>query len=129
MEIKSQIESLLFIAAKPMSVKQLVDIIKSKDTSTSSAQEQEIKKACDELVEDYKENELLRLVSEMKLPGRAWLEFKIQEKNDNTLIEQTAIFDPVGLFGLLYWYILYPIHSIMFSGMIRNIVAKAETVE
>ena len=77
-------------------------------------------------VEDYREDELLRLFAEMKLPGRAWLEFKVKDKNGHTHIEQTAIFDPVGLSGLIYWYILYPIHTIIFSGMIRSIVKRAE---
>jgi len=76
-------------------------------------------------VEDYRENELLRLFAEMKLPGRAWLEFKVKEEDGKTLIEQTAIFDPVGLSGLLYWYILYPIHALIFSGMLKNIVSEA----
>ena len=77
-------------------------------------------------VEDYKENELLRLFAEMKLPGRAWLEFKIKEKNEKNVIEQTVIFDPIGLLGIIYWYMLYPIHSFMFSGMIKNIVERAK---
>ncbi len=79
-------------------------------------------------VEEYRENEVLRLYSEMKLPGRAWLEFKVKEKNDHSIIEQTAIFDPVGLSGLLYWYALYPIHNIIFSGMVKNIVQKAGAI-
>ena len=79
-------------------------------------------------VEEYRENEVLRLFSEMKLPGRAWLEFKVNEKNGRSIIEQTAIFDPVGLSGLLYWYVLYPIHNIIFSGMVRNIVQKAGAI-
>ena len=79
-------------------------------------------------VEEYRENEVLRLFSEMKLPGRAWLEFKVKEKDGQNLIEQTAIFDPVGLSGLLYWYALYPIHNIIFSGMVRNIVEKARAI-
>jgi len=79
-------------------------------------------------VEEYRENEVLRLFSEMKLPGRAWLEFKVKEKDGQNIIEQTAIFDPVGLSGLLYWYALYPIHNIIFSGMVRNIVEKARAI-
>ena len=78
-------------------------------------------------VDEYRENEVLRLFSEMKLPGRAWLEFRVKEEDGISTIEQTAIFDPVGLSGLLYWYILYPIHNIIFSGMVRNIVKKAGT--
>ncbi len=59
----------------------------------------------------------LLLFSEMKLPGEAWLEFKII---DNKLY-QTAIFRPRGLGGRLYWYILYPFHSLIFSGLINKL--------
>ena len=79
-------------------------------------------------VDEYRENDVLRLFSEMRLPGRAWLEFRVKEKDGKSTIEQTAIFDPVGLSGLLYWYVLYPIHNIIFSGMVRNIVKKAAEV-
>ena len=57
----------------------------------------------------------------MKLPGRAWLEFTVEESGEGTTVRQTAIFDPVGLFGLVYWYSLYPIHKIIFAGMLRGI--------
>ena len=80
-------------------------------------------------VEDYKENEFLRLFAEMKLPGRAWLEFRIREKNEKNVLEQTAIFDPLGLSGILYWYFLYPLHNLMFSGMIKNIVERAKEIK
>ena len=57
----------------------------------------------------------------MKVPGRAWLEFKVENKNGNSIIKQTAIFEPHGIIGILYWYFLYPVHSLMFEGMIREI--------
>jgi uncharacterized protein YbjT (DUF2867 family) len=59
----------------------------------------------------------LLLFAEMKLPGEAWLEFKIE---DNTL-HQTATFRPRGLAGRLYWYSVYPLHSIIFKGLIRKL--------
>jgi uncharacterized protein YbjT (DUF2867 family) len=68
------------------------------------------------LYADKTEKRLL-LYAEMKLPGEAWLEFKIE---DNMLF-QTATFRPLGLWGRLYWYALFPIHAIIFKGMIRNI--------
>jgi len=58
----------------------------------------------------------------MKLPGRAWLQFEIEKHGDEMEIRQTAIFDPVGLSGLPYWYALYPLHQLVFSGMLRGIV-------
>jgi len=74
-------------------------------------------------VEKFEPNRLLRLAAEMKLPGRAWLEFEVTGDDSSTTIRQTAIFDPVGLFGRLYWYALYPLHQLVFGGMLRRIVA------
>jgi uncharacterized protein YbjT (DUF2867 family) len=74
-------------------------------------------------VEAIRPNELLRLRAEMKLPGRAWLQFEVAESEGGSEVRQTAIFDPVGLFGLLHWYGLYPLHKIVFAGMLRGIVA------
>lgn len=76
-------------------------------------------------VEDYKENQYLRLLAEMKVPGRAWLEFRVEEHNGKSVIQQIATFYPLGLTGILYWYILYPVHAIIFSGMLREIVERA----
>ena len=73
-------------------------------------------------VEAFETNHLLRLQAEMRLPGRAWLEFEVSSKDRESLIRQTAIFDPVGLLGLAYWYALYPIHHLVFSGMLKKIV-------
>jgi uncharacterized protein YbjT (DUF2867 family) len=61
----------------------------------------------------------LLLYAEMKLPGEAWLEFKIDEKN---ILVQTATFRPLGVWGRLYWYSVLPFHGFIFAGMIRNIV-------
>jgi uncharacterized protein YbjT (DUF2867 family) len=77
-------------------------------------------------VEEYVPNKRLRLLAEMKVPGRAWLEFDVEPTADGATIRQTAIFDPVGLFGLAYWYSLYPLHAIIFRGMLRRIAARAE---
>jgi hypothetical protein len=73
-------------------------------------------------VEAYEPNRLLRLLAEMKVPGRAWLQFEIEKHGGETHIRQTAIFDPAGMFGLLYWYALYPLHQLIFNGMLRGIV-------
>ena len=63
----------------------------------------------------------------MKLPGRAWLQFDVEPvKKYGTLFVQTAYFAPKGLGGFLYWYVLYPLHSLVFSGMISAIVRQAE---
>jgi len=73
-------------------------------------------------VEQFEPNHLLRLRAEMKLPGRAWLEFEVTPDDRGSVVRQTAEFDPVGLFGLLYWYGLYPLHKLVFRGMLRGIV-------
>lgn len=78
-------------------------------------------------VEAVEETRLVRLRAEMKVPGRAWLQFEIQPlENGTSQLSQTAFFAPKGLWGLLYWYVLYPIHTLIFSGMIRGIVLRAE---
>lgn len=75
-------------------------------------------------VVDLKENERLLLFAQMKLPGMAWLEFKIK---DNKLI-QSAYFYPKGLLGRLYWYILVPLHYFVFNNMIKSIIKKAKSL-
>jgi hypothetical protein len=58
----------------------------------------------------------------MKLPGRAWLQFEVEPEGEGSILRQTAIFDPRGLLGLAYWYGLYPVHQLVFAGMLRGIV-------
>jgi uncharacterized protein YbjT (DUF2867 family) len=71
----------------------------------------------------------LRLSAEMKLPGRAWLEFEVTPNGpSSSIIRQTAIFDPLGLFGLSYWYAIYPLHEAVFGGMLRGIARAAQVV-
>lgn len=72
-------------------------------------------------VEDYEANRCLRLQAEMKVPGRAWLEFEVEPDNGGSTIRQTAVFDPAGLGGLVYWYGIYPLHVQVFKGMLRGI--------
>ena len=62
----------------------------------------------------------------MKLPGRAWLEFVVEGEAHQATIRQTAIFDPLGLLGLVYWYGIYPLHQLVFAGMLRGIAAAGE---
>lgn len=72
-------------------------------------------------VVDLVENERLLLFAQMKLPGKAWLEFKIQ---DHILI-QSAYFYPDGVSGRLYWYSLIPIHHLIFNNMASSILQRA----
>jgi hypothetical protein len=78
-------------------------------------------------VERYEPERLLRLRAEMRLPGRAWLEFEATPERHGTRIRQTARFDPTGLAGRLYWYGLLPIHAAIFRRMLRSIAAHAES--
>jgi uncharacterized protein YbjT (DUF2867 family) len=77
-------------------------------------------------VEAYEPGRLLRLSAEMKLPGRAWLEFEVLQTESGATIRQTALYDPVGLFGLVYWWAIYPLHVLIFRRMLRNICRAAE---
>lgn len=78
-------------------------------------------------VEDLRINRSVRLRAEMKLPGRAWLQFEAREAEDGaTHLEQTAAFIPKGLPGLGYWYGLYPLHAWIFGGLVRAIARRAE---
>ena len=71
-----------------------------------------------------KENKRLLLFAEMKLPGEAWLEFKIMKRNNQLQLRQTATFRPRGLWGRLYWYSVLPFHYFIFNGMINNLVKE-----
>ena len=77
-------------------------------------------------VEEFRPAGRLRLVAEMKVPGRAWLEFEVRGEGESATIRQTAVFDSSGLLGLLYWYGIYPVHAVVFRGMLRGIARQAE---
>jgi uncharacterized protein YbjT (DUF2867 family) len=76
-------------------------------------------------VEVYEPGKRLRLFAEMTVPGRAWLEFRVEAEGGGSVIRQIAQFEPRGLGGVLYWYLLAPIHELMFRGMLRRIAAAA----
>ena len=77
-------------------------------------------------VEAYEPGRRLRLAAEMKLPGRAWLEFEVEPEGSGASIRQTALFDPIGLAGLAYWYLVYPLHSVVFASMLEELARAAE---
>jgi hypothetical protein len=78
-------------------------------------------------VEALEANRRLRLAAEMRLPGRAWLEFEVEPDGTGSLLRQTAVFDPARLWGLVYWYMLYPVHHVVFGGMLKSIAREAES--
>ena len=77
-------------------------------------------------VEAYEADRRLRLFAEMKVPGRAWLEFEVEPAGSGSVVRQTAVFEPAGLAGLAYWYLLYPFHAWIFRGMLREIVKRGK---
>ncbi len=76
-------------------------------------------------VETFEPGQRLRLAAEMKVPGRAWLEFDVTPLQAGSRIRQTATFDPSGLGGLVYWYALLPVHAVIFRTMLRAIGRRA----
>ncbi|MEJ2194056.1 MAG: SDR family oxidoreductase [Ignavibacteriaceae bacterium] len=80
-------------------------------------------------VEAIENNRLLRLRAEMILPGEAWLQFNVENTNgNNSILTQTAFFEPRGLWGLLYWYLVYPLHGLIFGGMLKSLKKRAERI-
>jgi hypothetical protein len=81
-------------------------------------------------VEQYRPPALLRFRAEMKLPGIAWLQFE-STPNDagGTTLRQTAFFEPRGLLGYVYWYMVLPFHEFVFGNMARRIVEEAEALD
>jgi Protein of unknown function (DUF2867) len=80
-------------------------------------------------IEAVEAGRLLRLCAEMKLPGKAWLLFQVEPQRDGcSELIQTAIFEPKGLSGVLYWYCLYPVHRLIFSRLIQRIAERAERI-
>ncbi|MDA0334919.1 MAG: DUF2867 domain-containing protein, partial [bacterium] len=76
-------------------------------------------------VEAVEPERLLRLTAEMRLPGRAWLQFELQAEEGGTCLRQTAIYDPRGAMGILYWWSVAPLHHLVFGGMLRGLAEAA----
>ncbi|MEP7359935.1 MAG: SDR family oxidoreductase [Chloroflexota bacterium] len=76
-------------------------------------------------VEEVRRPEILRLRAEMRVPGRAWLQYEVVPDGARSRLVQTAFFEPKGLPGLAYWYLLYPVHGLIFRGMVRALGARA----
>ncbi len=72
-------------------------------------------------VERFDPGRRLLLAAEMKLPGRLWLQFDLEADDQGTQIRQTTVFDPAGYVGLVYWYVLYPVHRRIFGTMLRGL--------
>ncbi|MEY4401866.1 MAG: hypothetical protein RL072_1731 [Actinomycetota bacterium] len=77
-------------------------------------------------IADVVDGEAVLLRAEMRVPGQAWLEFRVKTVDGGTHVVQRAIFRPRGLAGRLYWWVLIPFHAIIFPGMLRNALEHAE---
>lgn len=77
-------------------------------------------------VETIEKDRFLRLRAEMKVPGQAWLQWRVEDDGTGSRLRQTAIFAPKGLFGLAYWYLLLPVHALIFSALANALRMEAE---
>jgi uncharacterized protein YbjT (DUF2867 family) len=76
-------------------------------------------------VEEVRRPGLLRLRAEMRVPGRAWLQYEVTPTAGGSRLVQTAFFEPKGVPGLVYWYLLYPVHGLIFRGTVRVLAGRA----
>jgi len=78
-------------------------------------------------VETVEKDRLMRLRAEMKVPGKAWLQFESLPQSDGkTLLTETAYFAPRGFWGFVYWYAMWPFHAFLFDGLIRRLASRAK---
>jgi uncharacterized protein YbjT (DUF2867 family) len=75
-------------------------------------------------VEAYQHSHYIKLADETKIPGKAWLEFQVDSHAKGIKISQRVIFDPAGATGVLYWYIMYPIHKLMFWALFKGLIKQ-----
>lgn len=80
-------------------------------------------------VENLEEDKMMLLRAEMKVPGKAWLQYEIIPKGNQSQLVQTALYAPKGFFGVLYWYSMYLPHLFLFGSMARNVAKGAEILE
>jgi len=78
-------------------------------------------------VESYEPGRLLRLRAEMRVPGRAWLEWEVTPVERGTRLEQRASFQPRGLWGRAYWYSVAPFHRFIFKPLAKRLAREAES--
>lgn len=77
-------------------------------------------------VERHEPGRRLLLCAEMKLPGRLWLQFEVESRDENAQIRQTTIFDPAGFIGRIYWYLACPVHHAVFAAMLRGLARASD---
>jgi hypothetical protein len=78
-------------------------------------------------VEALEPGRLMRLRSELRAPGKAWMEWRVEaDSAAGSTLTQTAFFAPRGLPGFLYWYLLGPLHRLVFRGLLEALVRRSE---
>jgi uncharacterized protein YbjT (DUF2867 family) len=77
-------------------------------------------------IEMIEAGRLLRLKSELKAPGKGWMEWRVESEEEITRLSQTSFFSPRGTLGFFYWYLLNPVHRLVFHGLIKAIARKSE---
>jgi uncharacterized protein YbjT (DUF2867 family) len=78
-------------------------------------------------VETVEKDRLMRLRAEMKIPGKAWLQFEsLPQQDGKTLLTETAYFAPRGFWGFVYWYAMWPFHAFLFNGLIHQLASRAK---
>lgn len=77
-------------------------------------------------VEAYEPNRKLRLRAEMKVPGKVWLEYHVEGRLNESVLHQNLTFEPIAFWGRLYWYMIYPVHRLIFNSLLNAIVKEAK---
>jgi len=80
-------------------------------------------------VEAIEPGQMLRLKAELKSPGQGWMEWRTMPGGAGTILSQTAFFAPRGMLGFVYWYLLWPVHTLVFTGLIREIARRARELK
>ncbi len=80
-------------------------------------------------VEVFEPDRRLGLALEMKLPGRGWLDFEVLEQGPDSTIKLTALYDPRGSLGRVYWFLSCPIHRVLFTGLLRGIASRCNSTD
>ncbi len=76
-------------------------------------------------IEDFKKDERILFRAEMKIPGKAWLEFKIENMKEQNKLSVTAYFSEKGIAGKAYWYLFVPFHAVLFKNLIKEIEIRS----
>ena len=80
-------------------------------------------------VEALEPGRILRLKAELKTPGQGWMEWRTTPDGGGTVLSQTAFFAPRGMLGFVYWYLLWPVHELVFAGLIRAIARRVRKLK